>query len=286
MAAESSENRDMRHMNAEMHAIAEHIRIQMHYINDELLLAIQSEYLKKIKASTNQEEKDRIVKMGEEEKRQMEETLFNGYNNLLIAINDLLQIERNRNSAKIMAHVLGLLKMKLKGLDHLLKQYRDVYKPRGRLMHNKLDSRVVSPINTSKSYVHVPNRSPKASSLRGSRNHTMSRGRIRINPIALKGETYHKSEIKGFKHLSDPSKNEPGMVHSNKEIKQMKKKALQELIKKYTAKNEVNKRSAIGKFKREMAQVNKLRKEVEANQAEFNAAERHRKTLKRKYENI
>ena len=284
MAAESSENRNVRMMGAEMHRIAEHITIQMHYINDELLLAIQSEYIRQIKASTNQEEKDRIAKMGEEEKRKMEETLFNGYNNLLIAINNLLAIKRNRNSAKIMAPVLDSLKMRLRDLDRLLKQYRDVYKPRGRLMHNKLESHVVSPINTSKSYVHVPNHSPKQSSLRGSRN--VSRGRISINPMALVGETYHKSNIKGFKHPSDPSKNEPGMVHSDQEIKQMKKKALQNLINRYTAKNEVNKRSAIRRFKLEMRQTNKLQKEVEANQAEFNAAERHRKTLKRKYENI
>ena len=286
MAAESAANRNVRHLNAEMRAIASHITKQMHYINDELLPAIQSTFIEQIHASTNQEEKDRIAKRGEKEKKIMEETLFNGYNNLLIAIKELLQIELSRDTVGIIAPVLGSLKMKLRDLDRLLKQYRDFYKPRGRLMRNKLESRAVSPINTSKSY--VANRSPKASSLRGSRNHTVSRGRIRINPIALKGETYHKSEIKGVKHPSDPSKNEPGMVHSDQEIKQMKKNALQQIHKKYKTSHATNNKLtyAIGKFKREMAQVHKLRKEVEENQAEFNAAERHRKTLKRKFNNM
>ena len=287
MAAESAANRNVRHLNAEMRAIAAHITKQMHYINDELLPAIQSTFIEQIHASTNQEEKDRIVKMGEKEKKIMEDRLFNGYNNLLIEINNLLKIELSRDTVGIIAPMIGSLKVRLRDVDHLLKKYRDVYQPRGRLMRNKLDSRVVSPINTSKPY--VANRSPKASFLRGSRNHTVSRGRIRINPIALKGKTYHKSEIKGVKHPSDPLKNEPGMVHSDQEIKQMKKNALQELIEKYTNNNNATNHklhAAIRRFKLKMGQTHKLRNEVIANQAEFNNALARREKLKRTYSNM
>lgn len=274
MAAESAANRNVRRLREEMHLIAAHITKQMHYINDELLPAIQSTFIEQIHASTNQEEKDRIVKRGEKAKKEMEETLFNGYNNLLIAINELLQIELRNDKVRIMASVIGSLKMKLKELDRLLKQYRDFYKPRGRLMHNKLESHVehpyVSPIYTSESYVHIPKSPPKISSLRGSRT---SRGHISINPIASE----HAVERFGSRAVT---------TYPSSYISKAKKKAYQELIEKYTNNNNSTNHklhAAIRRFKLKMAQTHKLRREVQASQVKFNKALAKRKTLKRKY---
>ena len=257
MAAESSENRNVRMMGAEMHHIAKYIMDKKQYINDELYPTIQNVYVEKIMASTNQVERNRIVMIGEEKKREMEETLFNGYDNLLIEINNLLAIKRNRNSAKIMAPVLGSLKMKLKGLDRLLKQYRDVYRPRGRRMRNRLTHRSInrnrsrSP-NRNRNRLRSPNRNRNRSrSPNRNRNRSLvsAKRSVRIDPIAWERETYEKGS-------------RGNMTYSTAEIAKMKQKN-EEALKS----NE--------KLKKEMASVAdvcELRKQVEANQIEFNRA--------------
>lgn len=191
-------NNQVRTLYDRMNMFRDHINNQLIYIRNELYPTIHNTYRLKIEESSNAQERMELIRVGEEEKARAGQNLFDSYNRLYIGLSQLLDVPQDKDTIHIIEPVVTHIRTEIRKLDKLLKQFRDTYRPRGRLNINKL------------TYRNERNRSPVRNETRRGRNRNRNNSnvirararsiirdpsrprreeRIRISPVAFVRET-------------------------------------------------------------------------------------------------